>query len=181
MKCSGGHGCGTVFKLDTTNVETVMYLFTGGADGSNPHAALIQDAKGNLYSTTIAGGKGCQAGCGTVFKLTIEGKETVLHKFGSNGNSDGVNPYAPLVRDNAGNLYGTAAAGGGWDEGAVFKLDAAGKETILYHFGRAHGIGLNGARPLAGLTRTAKGDLYGTTSTLGHKPPHVGVVFEIIP
>lgn len=71
-------GCGTVFKLDTNGVETVLYNFTGSPDGGNPSAGLIFDAAGNLYGTTTNGGTGgCSGGCGTVFKLDTTGVETV--------------------------------------------------------------------------------------------------------
>ena len=70
--CDEG-GCGVVFKLDTTGRETVLYSFTGGSDGANPIASLIQDSAGNLYGTASAGGifdGACVGlGCGVVFKL----------------------------------------------------------------------------------------------------------------
>ena len=71
----GAYGCGTVFKLDTAGNETVLYTFTGGADGANPYAGLVLDAQGNIYGTTPHGGSGTCLygtidGCGVVFKLT---------------------------------------------------------------------------------------------------------------
>ena len=78
--------------------ESVLYSFTGGTDGSTPVAGLVQDAQGNLYSTTYeGGGTGCGgSGCGTVFKLDTSGKETVLYSFTGTG-GDGANPLAGLV------------------------------------------------------------------------------------
>ena len=182
---SGGtYDFGTVFRLDTIGVETVLYSFAGSPDGASPYASLIFDAKGNLYSTTFGGG---ERGYGTVFKLGTTGKETVLHDFPQSGKGDGENPYAPLVLDRAGSLYGTASAGGGWGDGVIFKIDTAGKETVLYHFYRAHGTGLFGAKPVAGLTWGAKGDLYGTTLWGEHNPcggrqtVGCGVVFKFTP
>jgi uncharacterized repeat protein (TIGR03803 family) len=69
---------------------------------------LVRDAAGNLYGTTDSGGDfacGSGFGCGVVFKLDMTGRETVLHK--STGGKDGAFPAGRLVRDNAGNLYGT--------------------------------------------------------------------------
>jgi uncharacterized repeat protein (TIGR03803 family) len=73
----GTTGNGTIFKVDATGQETVLYSFTGGTDGANPQAGLIMDSVGNLYGTTTGGGQsggGCPtitfAGCGTVFVVT---------------------------------------------------------------------------------------------------------------
>lgn len=69
----GAFGVGTVYRLDPTGKEMVLYNFTGGADGKNPYfVVLVRDNSGNLYGTTSAGaGTGCGGtGCGTVFKLT---------------------------------------------------------------------------------------------------------------
>jgi len=102
------------FKLDKTGKETVLYSFDG-ADGANPVAGLVWDAKGNLYGTTYNGA----SGYGTVFKLEKTGKETVLHSFVG---TDGAYPYAGLVRDAKGKLYGTTYLGGSSDRGTVWKL-----------------------------------------------------------
>jgi uncharacterized repeat protein (TIGR03803 family) len=134
---------GTVFKLGTAGAETVLYTFTGGADGGQPYAGLIRDRAGALYGTTFKGGittGTCfQGGCGVVFKLDMTGAETVLHSF--TGGADGGYPNAGLVRDSAGNLYGTALEGGIITGacgvggcGVVFKLDTSGIETVLYRF-----------------------------------------------
>jgi uncharacterized repeat protein (TIGR03803 family) len=112
----GTGGFGVVFKVDTTNTETVLHTFAG-ADGQNPVGALIRDNSGNLYGTTGYGG---EYRWGTVFKVDTANNETVLHSF--NGNSDGKYPNGGLVRDSAGNLYGTTQSGGRYDEGVVFKL-----------------------------------------------------------
>jgi uncharacterized repeat protein (TIGR03803 family) len=130
---SGGTaGQGVVYKLDSTGHETVLYTFTGGADGGDPVAGVIRDSAGNLYGTTSAGGDlacGFSAGCGTVFKVGPTGTETVLHRF--TGGADGGYPYAGVIGDSAGNLYGTASQGGPNGQGVVFKLDTAGQETAL--------------------------------------------------
>jgi uncharacterized repeat protein (TIGR03803 family) len=119
--------CGVVFKLDTNGNETVLYRFTGGADGGNPTAGLVIDSAGNLYGTTLLGGPpGCQDFvCGVVFKLDPSGKETVLHTFSG---GTGFGPYAGLLMDPAGNLYGTTYFGGNLNDcngqgcGVVFKI-----------------------------------------------------------
>ena len=122
-----GQGCGTVFKLSRTGEETVLYNFTGEADGAFPYRKVIQDAKGNLYGTAeYAGDANCGfrgQGCGTVFKLSHTGNFTVLHSF--TGGADGAFPAAEvLFRDAKGNLYRTAYGGGdiSCNCGTVFKL-----------------------------------------------------------
>jgi uncharacterized repeat protein (TIGR03803 family) len=109
-------------------------------DGSAPNGDLVWDGQSDLYGTTSGGGgSGCQEGlgCGTVFKVDKDGQETALHSFG--GTEDGAVPVAGLVRDVAGNFYGTTEQGGGKGKcflscGTVFKLDASGRETVLYRF-----------------------------------------------
>jgi uncharacterized repeat protein (TIGR03803 family) len=158
-------GCGMAFELTRTGKENVLYSFTGWPDGAYPNG-VIQDAKGNLYGTTLNGGSGhsrsCSLngipyGCGTVFKVDASGKETVLHNF--TNDADGGYPEAGLIEDSEGNFYGTTGAGGSTDCcGVVFKLNQAGKETVLYRF-----KGGDGASPYARLTQDAQGNLYGTT------------------
>jgi len=161
----GGDGNGVVFKVDASGKETVLYSFKGGTDGANPTGALARDAAGNLYGTTLNGaGSGCGPldGCGTVFKLDATGKETVLYRF--TGGTNGTAPFAGLIRDKDGNLYGTTTAGGGSGCGGsgcgtVFKVDAAGEETVLHRFAG----GKDGSNPQASVIRDAQGNLYGTT------------------
>jgi uncharacterized repeat protein (TIGR03803 family) len=167
----GAFGCGVVFKLDTAGTETVLYSFTGRADGAYPVAGLIQDSAGNLYGTTYEGGA---SGLGVVFKLDTTGTETVLHTF--TGGTDGANPWAGLVRDLAGNLYGTTYDGGASNGGVVFKLDTTGTETVLHTF---TGGAADGQYPYAGLIRDPAGNLYGTTYRGGFAGQ--GVVFKIQP
>jgi uncharacterized repeat protein (TIGR03803 family) len=115
-------GCGTVFELQPDGNKSVIYNFQGETDGAFPIAGVVIDAAGNLYGTTVGGGgKGCKklGGCGTVFKVTPAGDETVLHQF---GRGSGVNPYAPVLLDAHGELYGTASVGGRYKDGVVFKL-----------------------------------------------------------
>jgi uncharacterized repeat protein (TIGR03803 family) len=178
--CANG-GCGVVFKLASTGKETVLHSFTGRADGANPLAGLIRDNAGNLYGTTFAGGSAaCAGGCGVVFKLSPTGTETVLHRF--TGGVDGANPLAALIRDNAGNLYGTTQSGGAFHRGVVFKLDMSAKETVLHNFTG----GADGSAPAAGggLVRDSAGNLYGTTNGGGGSTicaDGCGIVFKLAP
>jgi uncharacterized repeat protein (TIGR03803 family) len=166
----GPSNTGTVFEISKSGNETVLYSFTGGADGGHPYAGLVMDAKGNLYGTTFDGGA---SNAGTVFKLNRAGKETVLHSFG--GSPDGANPYAGVVMDLVGNLYGTTTSGGAFNNaGTIFKVGKSGKEIVLYGF-----RGSDGANPYAGLVVDAKGNFYGTTYEGGDWG--VGTVFELTP
>lgn len=130
------HGCGTVFMITPTGAETVLYAFGGGTlDGANPYGHLIQADDGNFYGTTNSGGTGnCSGGCGTVFKITPSGVETVLYSF-AGGTADGESPGFGLVQASDGNFYGTAGAGGKFNSGVVFKLTPVGVETVLHSFG----------------------------------------------
>jgi uncharacterized repeat protein (TIGR03803 family) len=144
----------TFFLTPFAQAQTfsVLYSFTGGTDGGNPWAALIQDAAGNLYGTTEGGGA---SGGGVVFKLDATGTETVLYSF--TFGTDGGGPFAGLIRDGAGNLYGTTAFGGDFacSCGTVFSLDTTGKETALYAF---TGYPVDGAVPYAGVVRDRAGN-----------------------
>jgi uncharacterized repeat protein (TIGR03803 family) len=160
LKCSDiTLGCGVVFKLNATGQETVLYTFVGRvSDGANPAGGLVRDAKGNFYGTTNYGHE--PAGYGTVFEVSKTGEETVLHAF-AGGSSDGANPLGGLLRDNDGNLYGTTIAAGGSDNGTIFKVSKAGKETVLHSFA---GYPSDGANPtLAGVLMDKNGNLYGVT------------------
>ncbi len=102
-----------MFKLDAAGHETVIYRFRGGVDGSGPIGGVIRDSAGNLYGVTNGGGANtdCTVGgqaCGTIFKIDSNGTKTTLHSFdGNDAGSDGAFPEAGLIRDSAGNLYGT--------------------------------------------------------------------------
>jgi uncharacterized repeat protein (TIGR03803 family) len=111
--------------------ETVLYSFTGGADGGQPYGQLIRDHQGNLFGTTIYGGlTSCYQGCGTVFKWDNSGQESVLYSF--TGASDGMYPYGGLVQDPQGTFYGTTTFGGAFFSGTAFQLSPSGSETSLH-------------------------------------------------
>jgi len=157
---------GAVFKVDPGGSQTVLHTFSF-TDGACPYAPLIRDASGTLYGTTLQGGA---FGYGTVFKLNPSGKETVLHSF-AEGNLDGYYPSAGLLRDEAGDLYGTTQYGGPSQYGTVFRLDTNGTETILHTFS-----GADGQFPSSGLIMDANGNLYGVTPRGG---VYEGVLYKL--
>jgi uncharacterized repeat protein (TIGR03803 family) len=165
----GQQGCGTVFMVSASGTERVLYSFAGGTDGVRPMAGLVPDAAGNLYGTTTQGGAAhCSdfsvSGCGTVFKLSKTGIETVLHSFAGYPN-DGEGPTARLIFGAKGVLYGTTLMGGAYSYGTVFKVNVANrKETVMYSF---TGGSTDGINPAGGLTRDAAGNLYGITQAGG--------------
>ncbi len=181
---AGGKKLGTVFSITPNGTETVLHRFGGGADGEGPQAALT-DVNGTLYGTTEAGGGiGCSGyGCGTVFKITTSGKETVLHSFRGPGSGDGAGPFAGLVNVN-GTLYGTTYYGNASGVyGTVFAITRSGKETVLHGFKGA--TEEDGAEPQAGLVNV-NGTLYGTTFVGGTNSckdynQGCGTVFSITP
>jgi uncharacterized repeat protein (TIGR03803 family) len=103
-------GCGTIFEIASDGSFTVLYRFTGGSDGGNPYAPLLEDKKGNFYGTTVSGGTCGGYGCGVVFELSSGGTETPLYSF--TGKDDGDGPGAAVIADKHGNLFGTAEEGG---------------------------------------------------------------------
>ena len=162
--------------------ERVLYSFTGThGDGQYPFAPVTV-VKGKLYGTTLNGG----TGYGNVFELSRNSsgdwtEKTLLSFQGSSGYSPGgYGPLGGLVADEAGNLYGTAQAGGVHGYGVVFKLAPDGKggwiETVLYAFN-----GTDGSQPVASLTFDKAGNLYGTTSFGGARAYGRGNVFKLSP
>ncbi len=163
----GKNGDGTVFKLTPRGRETVLYSFCAlpsCGDGYAPNAGLIADAQGNLYGTTLKGGQYSEDHGGTVFKLTPHGIETVLYSFCLETNcTDGSSPYASLLADDQGNLYGTTEVGGKYNDGTVFKLTPDGTETVLHSFCSKPSCA-DGKYPYAALIADSEGNLYGTTN-----------------
>lgn len=163
--CSGSGNGGPVIgppppPQPPTATYSLLHTFSG-TDGANPFG-LVRDESGNIYGTTINGGDlGCvdsPAGCGSVFRIDSNGILTTVHVFEGSPN-DGAFPQSGLVLDEDGNLYGATQAGGNHQAGTLFVIDAAGNETILYHFtGGEDGLG-----PELGV-RDEDGNLYGTTA-----------------
>ena len=170
----GAVNAGTVFRLDSDGTLTVVHSFSPGPDAS-PVASLITDGQGNLYGTaqgtyTILRCK-THGGCGTVFELDPLGNETILYTF--KGGTDGAMPQGALLRDRAGNLYGTTYKGGNADLGTVFRISANGQFKTLHSFAG----GAEGARPTGRLIPDASGNLYGTTSAGGSA--NSGTIFKL--
>ena len=150
----GPNYAGTVFKISSNGVLTTLYSFTGGNDGANPLAALVQGSDGFFYGTTQYGGGTNNAG--TVFKISSNGILTTLHSF--TGANDGANPYAALVLGNDGYFYGTTVWGGTNGYGTVFKMATNGASVTLHSFtGRNDSAGPNG------LVQGSGGYFYGMT------------------
>jgi uncharacterized repeat protein (TIGR03803 family) len=171
LKCQfNALGCGTVFKVDASGIETVLHVFEWGADGALPFAGLIRDGAGNLYGTTSVGGTFNQ---GTVFKVDANGNEVVLHSFANS--PDAGFPQAGLITDGVGNLYGTTNSGGTFGNGTVYKISTSGAVTVLHSFGAQP----DGRGPFAGLVRDTAGNLYGTTPYGGATGN--GTVFKVDP
>ena len=182
-----GGGCcgsGTVFELtpnsDGTWTQSVLYSFTGGSDGGSPASAVIFDASGNLYGTSVEGG---DYGYGTVYKLTPNSDggwtESVLYSF--TGGSDGGDPTSGLTFDTNGNLFGTTWQDGAYGHGVVFKLaansDGSWTENTLHSFKG----GKDGGTPDRGhLIFDAAGNLYGATAGW-YGGASNGTVFELTP
>jgi uncharacterized repeat protein (TIGR03803 family) len=190
--CTSGYGCGVVFELTPGKTgwkESVLHRFTGGSDGAYPMASVVLDTTGNLYSTTSTGGNGndCKmlysTGCGVVFELGYaKGKwhEQVLYSF--QGGTDGASPYATVIMDNHGNIYGTTFTAGDptHPSGVIFKLVPSGgdwTEKVLHTFTYGHG---DGQSPAAPLIFGPRGYLYGTTVGGGASTLY-GTVFAVTP
>jgi uncharacterized repeat protein (TIGR03803 family) len=163
------NGCGTVFELTSTGTLNVLHTFSG-TDGWAPSGNMVLDSSNDLFGTTGMGGYlniGCtpqstSQGCGVIFKLNhVTGQFSVLHRFA--GGADGAIPYG-VVRDSAGNLYGTTFIGGiagcanNGTCGTIYKLEPSGKHTVLYNFTG----GTDGGLPIS-VIRDEAGNLYGTT------------------
>jgi uncharacterized repeat protein (TIGR03803 family) len=169
--CYGNNGCGTVFRLMPKSGggwrESVLHRFRGEHDGAAPQAGLILDGVGNLYGTATGGGA---HGEGVAFKLTQTSSgrwtEKVIRAFWHGY------PYAGLIFDSLGNLYGTTS------HGFVYELTpisgGSWKESVLHFCDERHG---DGATPMAGLIFDSSGNLYGTTENGGEHG--FGVVFTI--
>jgi uncharacterized repeat protein (TIGR03803 family) len=176
---NGGLGYGTIFKVSSSGKETVVYNFAGASDGSSPSGVLTKDSAGNLYGTTRLGGT-CgefSGSCGTVFKLDSSGHESVIYAFQA-ATSDAENPGSGVTIDAAGNLYGPAE-GGAFGNGAIFKINSSGQESVLYSFGSVSG---DGNTPYGRLILDAAGNLYGVTQQGGgcvNTPG--GTVFKVDP
>jgi uncharacterized repeat protein (TIGR03803 family) len=160
--------------LNTKGVATVLYTFPGPADGQYPYnVAVAFSPDGGLYGATFYGGP---EGSGVVYQLDGQGNDTVLHSFSLFTPNDYGQPIGNLVRDSAGDFYGTTYIGqaeAGYGYGVVYKLDTAGNARVVHNFTN----GPDGGNPYGGVIIDSKGNLYGTAS--GGGASGAGVVFKI--
>ena len=180
----GKSSSGTVFQLSPSGAgwtHTVLYSFTGGADGGEPYKGVTLDPHGNIYGTAVTGGGGsCEGGCGVVFKLTrnADGSwtQTVIHQF--TGGSDGFGPGSGLTFDQHGNLYGMTPTGGTYGFGTVYQLQPQTNGTWNLNVIHTFTGGNDGSSASAGrLLLDRAGNLYGVTTVGGANGN--GVAFEI--
>ena len=182
----GDFGSGTVFRLSPTSngwVHTVLYSFTGGADGGEPYKGVTLDREGNLYGTAVTGGSGsCEGGCGVVYKLTKTNSggtwaQTVIHAF--TGGDDGSGPGARVTVDRSGNVYGMTPTGGAYGLGTIYKIHQVQGGTWTLKVIHAFTGGADGATGSAGRMILRNGHLYGAATSGGTYGS--GVVFELTP
>jgi uncharacterized repeat protein (TIGR03803 family) len=188
----GANSQGTVFKITPSGVLSTIYSFCSRpncTDGALPRAALVQAEDGELYGTTNSGGGNggsiCgNAGCGTIFKITLTGTFSTLYSFCSQPNCvDGIGPQAALIQATDGNFYGTTYEGGssGINYGTVFRITPSGTLTSLYSF-CSQRFCPDGLNPAAPLVQALGGNLYGTTGAGGPNGVECcGTVFQITP
>ena len=170
------YGYGAIYRAAFPGSATILYQFTGGADGYEPFAGLVLGTDGNFYGTTIGGGDQDNSsvcatyGCGTIFKITSAGTLTTLFALPNNG-TDGISPYGALLQAADGNFYGTAVEGGNtalcvnsttgiMGCGTLFRFNATTQVlTVLHTFGGT----TDQSAPMANLIQASDGNLYGTT------------------
>jgi uncharacterized repeat protein (TIGR03803 family) len=172
----GAHGNGVVFMLSPRGViwgESVLYSFGTGMDGAVPYAGVSLDSAGDVLGTTSAGGTG---GYGTIFELSKQHSwaETIVYNF-QNQNDGGV-PYAGLIADGLGNLYGAATEGGSQGGGSIFELTPAGSDWNFTPIQSVPGWGISGT--FRNLLLSSSGTLYATTHCDGQDS--AGSVYELV-
>lgn len=161
-----GVGCGTAFEIAPGGSETTLHAFKA-AQSSFPAGGLVADAAGNLTGTLNQNGP---AGTGAIFKLSPQGRYTLLHGF--DYDTEGGYPEFGLVADRQGNLYGTTTLGGPMGSGAIFRYAPDGTLTVLHNFSSA-----DGSIPGGRLALDRRGNLYGVLGLGG--PAGKGSVFRL--
>jgi uncharacterized repeat protein (TIGR03803 family) len=178
----GAKGLGTIYELkprkDGTWKLAVVHTFTGGNDGAGGSAGrILFDNHGNMYGVATSGGA---HGSGIAYQLSPvqHGKWKMKTLYAFKGQPDAGFPYGGLIRDSAGNLFGTTYYDGANDIGAIYKLSPVGgkwKETVLHSFAG----GSDGNESLSTLVSDAAGDLYGTTIAGGSSGCDCGTIFKL--
>jgi len=173
----GAYSAGTVFAV-AKGKEKVLYSFGASGDGANPVAGVTVAPKGTLYGTTSAGGS---ANEGTVFALTplkTGWKESVLYNFLLQ--NDGGVPYAGVMLDKAGHLYGAATTGGaGGDNGGgtVFEMTHSASGWSFTVINELAGYGLSGTE--RNMMMDSSGNIWATTHCDGDESE--GTIYELSP
>jgi uncharacterized repeat protein (TIGR03803 family) len=178
----GAFGGGTVFQLTPSGngwTHTVLYNFTGGADGGEPYKGVTLDSQGNLYGTAVAGGGGfCEGGCGVAYKLTHVGgtwTQSVIHTF--TGGNDGSGPGSGLTLDKHGNVYGMTPTGGANGLGVIFRLQLQPNDVWKLKVLHTFTGGDDGATGSAGRLLLRAGTFYGAATVGGANGQ--GTVFSL--
>lgn len=182
----GGLSANTVVTVKLPAL-TYLHYFGPVPDANQPNGPLLLASDGNFYGTSRSGGANMCGGipCGAIFKITPDGKETVISSFGISA-TDSYRPNAALIQGKDGALYGTTSSGGAYDGGTVFRVTLAGARTILYSFGATP---TDGIVPTAALIQADDGNFYGTTASGGanhsnHIPRsggNAGTIFRVTP
>lgn len=169
----GTFGLGTVYKVTKSGALSVLHSFSGAPDGRSPGSGLFRDKVGNLFGTTFSGGTLSEShgdcsdylGCGTVFKVTSSGKETILYRF--RGGSDGAIPLTTVAVDSAGNVYGTVntdlVLSGDMGDGIAFKISSSDQFSNVYTFCPLNDTCPDGSNPFFGIIIDSSGNFYGNT------------------
>lgn len=176
----GASGAGVVFELGNGaggRTYSVLHTFSGSSDGGVPEAALTPDAEGNLFGT--ASGDQGAVGFGTVFELVNDGAWTFHTLYAFANSDDGSVPLSSVVIDAAGDLIGTAAAGGSVGAGTIYELGREGDNTFSFRVLHTFDGFLDGEAPAGGLVAGANGVLYGTTELQGFFT--FGTLFQLVP
>jgi uncharacterized repeat protein (TIGR03803 family) len=169
----GAQNYGTVFEITNAGYLKTLHSFcslANCADGGDPQVRLMQASDGNFYGATLYFGTNC---CGTVFKITPQGRLITIHSFDG---ADGSGPPGGLIQATDGDFYGTTLGGGTNNWGTVFKINSTGTLTTLYNFCTQANC-TDGRDSVAALTQATDGNFYGTTQSGG--PANAGTVFEI--
>ncbi|MEO7724227.1 MAG: choice-of-anchor tandem repeat GloVer-containing protein [Chthoniobacterales bacterium] len=180
----GEFGGGTVWQLSPVGdgwVHTVLYSFTGGADGGEPYKGVTLDKAGNLYGTAVTGGSGtCEGGCGVTYQLTKSGDnwtQTVIHAF--TGKNDGSGPGSRVTVDKRGHVYGMTPTGGAFGLGTIYVLRPKANGGWALRVIHTFTGGDDGSSGSAGKMLLRGGKIYGAATTGGANG--AGTVFALTP